>query len=323
MVTLATSQTNRKLQESLEWRVNGFPGENDLKDLRFKLAHNLQSTLDLETALELFFNNTQDLVRTSGLTYYSIDESFQLPLGTQCQHSVQYAISSTNTHLGKIRFTRDKAFMESELTVLEMLIGVLFFPLRNALLYREALQSSMRDTLTGIGNRASMEMSFAREIKLSKRHQQPLTMLLIDVDHFKHVNDTAGHRNGDKTLQHIVKTTQTSLRETDQIFRFGGEEFVAMLHNTSLVHARLIAERIRLGVAMSPINLDNNDIHTTVSIGVSALEESDNADTFFEKTDRALYRAKNDGRNRVICYNKALDDRQSKETGAIELIKNR
>ena len=301
MVTLASPQPQRRQKRSAtSTQVNGFPRENELKDLRFKLAHNLQSTLDLNTALELFFTNIQDLVPTEGLIYSYEDEAVEINLGKEQRHTAAYKIASSNTYLGEITFSRTKRFVETELAIMEMLIGALFFPLRNALLYRQALQSSMRDTLTGIGNRASMDNNISREIKLARRHQHPLSLLMIDVDHFKQVNDDNGHRNGDKTLQHIVKTIRDTLRETDQIFRYGGEEFVALLNNTDYCQARLIAERIRLNIAMSPIALESQDLLVTASIGVSHLNAGDTPETLFQKADEALYIAKSTGRNKVV-----------------------
>ena len=124
MVTLATSQSARSKRAS-RFRVNGFPGENELKDLRFKLAHNLQSTLDLQTAVELFFENIQSLVPVSGLHYEYPEENIDIVLGSMEKHSACYSIASTDTHLGKVTFRRDKCFVETELAILEMLIGVI------------------------------------------------------------------------------------------------------------------------------------------------------------------------------------------------------
>ena len=182
-----------------------------------------------------------------------------------------------------------------------MLIGVLFYPLRNAILYKEALESSLRDPLTGIGNRSSMDMSFEREIKLARRHSHPLTLMMVDIDHFKEVNDSLGHQNGDKVLQKIVEIIHATLRETDQIFRYGGEEFIAILHNTDIENAKLIAERVRLNVAMAPISLENEDVLNTISIGVSDLRDNDTTSSLFERTDQAMYEAKTTGRNKVCC----------------------
>ncbi len=301
MVKLATSQAKQVKSSETSVPVNGFPGENELKDLRFKLAHNLQSTLHLQTTLELFYDNILDLVKLDGITFELAQTENPISLGKKAKHSAIYTIASSNARLGKMHFFRTRRFAEAELTVFEMLIGVLFYPLRNALLYREALELSMRDPLTGIGNRQALDSSFNREIKLSKRHEHPLALLVIDIDHFKDVNDSLGHQSGDKVLQQVVKIIQQTLRETDQIFRFGGEEFVALLNNTDIENARLIAERIRLNVAMTPISLKNEDVLITVSIGVSSLKCDDSEETLLERADQSLYRAKDEGRNKVCC----------------------
>jgi len=302
MPTTASSETLDAENNKFLSRVNGFRAENELKDLQFKLTNKLQSTLDLTSTLELFFTNAQEVVKLSGLQFSTQGEN-TLAMGSKAKHRAQYKISGNNASLGTITFFRSSHFLEAELAALEMLISILFYPLRNALLYREALASSLRDPLTGIGNRKSMDLAFEREIKLAKRHSQPLCLLFMDIDHFKRINDTAGHRAGDKLLQHIVQGLQNAMRDTDQVFRFGGEEFVVLLNNTSLESARLIAERIRVYIAMTPLIVDKEEISATISIGVSILQDSDSAEYFLKKADTALYRAKRSGRDKVIVEN--------------------
>src|SRR5690606_13682515 len=120
-------------------------------------------------------------------------DSLQVELGNRQKHTARYRIATSEMHIGTMTLSRGKRFMEVELAALEALIGILFFPLRNALLYREALESSMRDSLTGTGNRLAMDASFEREIKLAQRHRQALSLIIVDVDHFKRTNDTHGH----------------------------------------------------------------------------------------------------------------------------------
>lgn len=320
MVRSAASQSNSRMQKPSAIKVNGFPGENELRDLQFKLAYNLQSTLDVTNTLDLFFENIQDLFEVDGLNFNDTD-NLCLKLGHQEKHSARYNVSAGDIQLGKIEFRRNRAFLEAELTLMEMLIGVLFYPLRNALLYRAALDSSMRDSLTGIGNRQAMDNCFAREIKLSLRHDTPLSLVLIDIDHFKQLNDTYGHRNGDRVLQHIVSSIKNTLRETDQIFRFGGEEFVILLHNTDSENARLAAERIRVHTAISPVELNGSNVSATISLGVSTLQKSDDVERFFERADKALYAAKGLGRNKVVTdvevMSTAARSRQASENTSI------
>ena len=312
MVTFATQPNHPSNEANFTTRVNGFPAENELKDLRFQLAHNLQATLDLHVAVELFFDNIQSVVACDGVKYTNKNLHIDYHLGRKAKHSVSYHIASTLHSLGEISFERKHPFLEPELAALEMLIGVLFYPLRNALMYREALECSLRDPLTGIGNRGAMDLSFGREIKLAKRQKQPLSLLVIDVDNFKDINDTFGHRNGDRALIHIAKCIQASLRETDQIFRYGGEEFVALLNGTGMASAKLTAERIRMNVAMTPVSAEFGNRLCTVSIGVSSLAIHDDVDTLFSRADLSLFDAKHNGRNKVICS--ANDEAQEIKT---------
>lgn len=296
MVTLATSSSERRTKPSSI--VKGFT-----EDKRsFNLTYALQTSLELDKTLEIFFNQIQEFVITSSLAYQFEEKNISTSLGQREQHTISYKLSSEDLCLGNISFSRSKRFSETELSVLEMLIGILFLPLRNSLLYREAVLSSMSDPLTEIGNRKALDISFDRELKLAKRYDQALSVLLIDIDHFKAVNDSVGHRNGDKTLVQIVKTIQNTLRETDQVFRFGGEEFLALLNNTGAVDAKLIADRIRLNVAMSPISLENQNLFCTVSIGVSTFDGFSSAEDLIEQADNALYKSKKGGRNRVEAW---------------------
>ncbi len=298
MVTLATSSSERRTKHSVIQTTNSLAEDKR----HFSLAYALQTSLELNKTLEIFFHQIQDFVVTSAMDYSFDAQNISVAFGKQGIHSVSYNLASEDTNLGSIAFSRSNRFSETELSALEMLIGVLFLPLRNSLLYREAIQSSLCDALTGIGNRKALNLSFDRELKLAKRHDQPLSVLLIDVDHFKAVNDSVGHSNGDKTLKQIVKTIQNTLRETDQVFRYGGEEFLALLNNTGPVDAKIIADRIRLNVAMSPISLEDQNLFCTISIGISTFDGFASPDTLIEQADSALYKSKEGGRNRVELW---------------------
>ena len=324
MVTLASSKDNSAsstasttlgTNKPIPWpsqRVNGFPAENTFRDLQFKLANNLQSSLDLHTTLELFFNNIQDAVALHGLSYSPPASQKRFTLGEAKIHKANYAISGDNVQLGQIEFSRSKRFLEAELAMLEMMVGVLFYPLRNALLYQQALENSFRDSLTGVGNRSAFDASFDRELKLAQRHQLPLSVMVLDIDHFKQVNDQHGHQHGDRVLKQVAEVLLKALRETDQIFRYGGEEFVILLNNTDLLSATLIAERIRVHIAMTPCPLAGKQTFVSISAGVSQIQATDNGETLFGRADEALYRAKAEGRNCVRSENNvALSSEQA------------
>ncbi|MFM2397808.1 MAG: hypothetical protein RLZZ144_1058, partial [Pseudomonadota bacterium] len=157
------------------------------------------------------------------------------------------------------------------------------------------------DALTGAYNRRHFEFEIKREATRSQRNNQPLCLLMMDIDHFKQVNDQHGHDIGDKVLQALSVIVQKELRESDLLVRFGGEEFVVLLTGTALAAAEQVAERIRLALAAYAVPINSSEfINFTVSVGVAEL----NAQTYdttamIKAADSAMYAAKNNGRNQV------------------------
>jgi diguanylate cyclase (GGDEF)-like protein len=171
--------------------------------------------------------------------------------------------------------------------------------MRNALLYRAATQSALRDPLTGTGNRIAMDQTLQREIEMSRRHQQPLSLLMLDIDHFKHINDTHGHSAGDDVLKAVATSIKEQLRNVDMVFRFGGEEFLILLSNTSREAAAMVGERLRFAVQAHDYTADGNMIELTVSLGCSTLLPGESVESLLRRADSALYVAKREGRNRL------------------------
>lgn len=271
-----------------------------LSEAQHHLLQKLQTTLELSTLLGLFYETIQHVIRVDGLKYLHNNGADVQTFGETRQHNVDYNISSETQTLGTLSFSRDKRFSEAELVALEILIGCLHHPLRNALLYREAVQSSMKDALTGVGNRTALAQALTREVELAKRFHRPFSLLLIDVDHFKNINDTLGHAAGDAALQHLAQKISSSLRQVDEVFRYGGEEFVVLLTNADNKAPLLVAERIRKGLSSEPLKVNDTTLELTVSIGLSVYQRHDCKDSLFGRADQALYTAKNSGRNCVV-----------------------
>jgi len=158
------------------------------------------------------------------------------------------------------------------------------------------------DELTKVANRRQFMDTLKTEVTRAVRYERGLSLLMIDADHFKSVNDKYGHLAGDKTLMMLVKSIQGCLRETDVLGRLGGEEFAAVLPETDLDEALVVAERIRLEVESSSLQSESGSRHMTVSVGV-ALVRAGSADTedLLHRADSAMYRAKAEGRNRVCA----------------------
>lgn len=154
------------------------------------------------------------------------------------------------------------------------------------------------DQLTGLYNRQKFHNVFTKEIRRARRYATPLSLILFDIDNFKSINDTFGHTIGDEILKGVASFSAVNLRETDTIVRWGGEEFIALLPETSITTACDVAEKLREGIEQ--LEFDSIKMPITVSFGVSSLKEDDSESSFIDRADEALYNAKKNGKNRVV-----------------------
>jgi diguanylate cyclase (GGDEF)-like protein/PAS domain S-box-containing protein len=166
---------------------------------------------------------------------------------------------------------------------------------------KELEKMATTDSLTGLANRGHFMTLAAAEIQRTLRYSRPLSILMIDADRFKNINDIHGHDMGDKVLQALGATLASVLRSTDTAGRIGGEEFALMLPETALPAAMALAERLRQTVEQKSIPMSGGPpVSFTVSIGVAALTDpSQGVDDLLKRADQALYQAKSSGRNRV------------------------
>jgi len=156
------------------------------------------------------------------------------------------------------------------------------------------------DPLTQLPNRLAYDQALKQEYARWKRYNNTLLIMVWDIDLFKSVNDNYGHQAGDDVLKRVATMLRGSLRETDFIFRFGGEEFVTLMPETSLGGGFKIAEKIRAAVEQLNIEYDGKEIKVTISCGITIFVENDTLETAFERADKALYQAKDQGRNRCV-----------------------
>lgn len=165
---------------------------------------------------------------------------------------------------------------------------------------RQAREVSLKDALTGCFNRLAYQERAAAEQARWQRYRSPLSLIVFDLDRFKSINDTFGHRAGDKVLATIAQLAGNQLRQVDFFGRYGGEEFVALLPETNLEAARTVAEKVRRAVEAFRFHSRGKRVPLTVSCGVAQLGDGDTVETAFERADRALYAAKGGGRNRTV-----------------------
>lgn len=167
-------------------------------------------------------------------------------------------------------------------------------------LEEELLQASQTDPLTRAANRRKLMESLEEHFAAFQRYGHPLSLIMFDIDHFKALNDRLGHLAGDEVLQALCDSCRALLRENDILARFGGEEFIVILPSTSLPQAVTTAQRIRTEVPETAACTTGEEKRITLSLGVSTLLQQDrNHEDILQRVDQALYRAKNQGRNRV------------------------
>lgn len=192
--------------------------------------------------------------------------------------------------------------------VLVLLLHTTLMALVVARLVADLHRLSRHDGLTGLLNRRAMEEAVAAQVRTSQRGSERFVLMMLDVDHFKAVNDRHGHAAGDLALKHVAGRLRSGLREIDRLGRYGGEEFLVLLPGLGLAQALAVAERLREDLAASPLVHRGTSIALSVSIGVAeGTAGVDGSDDVLERADTALFRAKAAGRNSVIAEHRASD----------------
>ncbi len=286
LTLIASSSENNERQRQLTHAIQS-------------LSLELQQTLVLDKLLHFFCEKVVDLVPCDSVRYSNNDLNLTWQHGDSEQHSCLYQLNLAETSLGEVVCTRSHPFSADDLQVIEWLVAILIYPIKNALLYKRALDASLKDGLTGAANRSAYDEALDRELAKTRRTNKSLSLLVIDIDNFKKFNDNYGHALGDKVLQAVSHEIENCLRTSDRLFRYGGEEFTVILSDTNGNLASIIAERLRTAVSSLKV-IENDKSHSvTISIGAAETRNSDNSDSLFERADEALYNAKNTGRNRV------------------------
>lgn len=276
------------------------PSADSILTLRLQLATALQTSLEIDQILTLLHRHLKPYLPLSGIHYINGDAMIESQIGRTAKHRCHYHLSLQKQAYGDISFVRNKRFSEEEMAFIESIMDLVIFPLRNALKYREALATAMIDPLTGLNNRGAMAMTLEREMERARRNDdQDLSIILLDVDHFKSINDRYGHLAGDDILRQIARVIHSSVRRSDVCFRYGGEEFLICLTNSNLGLARIVAERIRQAIP-NQVKLADRERPVTASFGVAHFEGEADWPALVNRADRALFSAKDQGRNCVV-----------------------
>lgn len=225
--------------------------------------------------------------------HYNSSSLLSVPL--MVQSNIMGVINVNNKRNGEPFTSRD----EQILTVFANHAAI---AIENARLYQELNTIATTDAVTGINNHHAFQERLTEEILRAERYKQPLSIILIDVDHFKRVNDTYGHLEGDHVLRELSNLFVNNFRKMDYIARYGGEEFAVILPHSSKEAAMQTANRVRKAVEMASLIQANPVARITVSMGVGTFPEDGHSEReLLDRADRALYRAKEEGRNRVLA----------------------
>ena len=290
------------------------------EELHVKAAHGFK---DLETVFKTTFRPGEGitgLVAETGRKIYIKDTSREKRfLNYKCEKPsdtssfLSIPLQYKDDVLGVINFARTggSSFSYQDVKMLSLVANQVALAIANARLYTKTRELSVRDELIGINNRRYFQQMLNMEWKRAVRFKRQLSLVMVDVDHFKKYNDTFGHLQGDQALKQIGNLLRRNLREVDTVARFGGEEFVLLLPDTDKRGAIAASEKVRLLVeGHSFLNDEHKDTRSiTISAGISTYpDDVEEVDDLIDHADIALYRAKENGRNRVECFSPPEDD---------------
>jgi diguanylate cyclase (GGDEF)-like protein len=230
--------------------------------------------------------------------------------GGHPQHALVVPVQRSGQLMGAMELYLNawRELTEDQADLLNGVASQAAIAIRHAQLFQAQEENALTDELTKLPNRRALAQRFLQEMQRARRHHKAIAFMMIDLDHFKQVNDTYGHLNGDAVLAELAEILKHSARESDVCARYGGEEFGLILHETTDAGARTLAERIRSKVAAATFP---GGLKLTISIGVASTDEPALFTTLMERADQALYAAKQGGRNQVrVADMKAVPAKQ-------------
>ncbi|GEM_PF-2258290 len=233
----------------------------------------MSASLELDRVLNTLSRFLYDLVAHSGWEYHHADLGFARAGGKPDRHRLEYALTLNERGMGTLTLMRGRRFSEHDQQRIESLLGLAASALSNALQLHQTNQQLERDPLTGLGNRRALAAQGTQWLADSFRYQRPVSMLVMDLDHFKMVNDRFGHPFGDTLLCSIAETLREMTRTADLCVRLGGDEFVVLLPHSDLTEAVNCAERIRQRVNQLELVAPSGAVvQPSISIGVASIQ---------------------------------------------------
>ena len=287
LVTTGKAEMRREAEYNLKTRARGAVRQLEEEPLRTALAAMRPLVLKL-----------------------SDETSPGLEAGGHPQHVLVVPVQRSGQLMGAMELYLNawRELTEDQADLLTGVASQAAIAIRHAQLFQAQEENALTDELTKLPNRRALAQRFLQEMQRARRHHKAIAFLMIDLDHFKQVNDSYGHLNGDAVLAELATLLTAAARESDVCARYGGEEFGIILHETTETGARTLAERIRAKVAAATFP---GGLKLTISIGVAATAEPALFTSLMERADQALYAAKQNGRNQVrVADMKATPSKQ-------------
>lgn len=281
--------------------------QNDLS----QLSYALQLSLDTDKVLHSFFKHIKHKLKLTKLLYINKQHDLNLLLGSSInnvtvngKHIKKFELYYQNEYLGEINFASKHKFTPNTILNLKNYLNYLILPLKNTLLYNQAIKATRVDALTQLNNRLCLIEDLNYHFNLSKRFNSSLSLIFIDIDYFKNINDKYGHIIGDKVLIKVSEILKLSIRKSDILYRFGGEEFIIILENTNQKGALNLAKKLNKVIKNQKILISNKNknilLDITISLGVATKTNKDCPESLMARADKALYAAKDKGRDQFV-----------------------
>jgi len=256
---------------------------------KLALAEQLQTTLELSTLLNIFAMEASKFVDFSGLYFKQGELTSSVRGSKPGKRERVFELKINNKYLGCLTYAINSPISMTNYKVLTDLHQLLLYPISNAIKYQQAITLAMQDSLTSLGNRRNFDQQLKRAMHHANRQRSKVGLIICDLNKFKLINDTYGHHVGDEVLQQFALALRSSVRDSDSLFRFGGDEFAVIVEDASEQSLQIIEERVNLALSTNPL-LAKYQI--ACSLGFTFMNRVDSAKSIFERADSMLYRQK-------------------------------
>ena len=257
----------------------------------------LMSTLDIEPLGAIYFQQISRLLPISSFSLSDLDSRWVYGKAPISSSLIEMPLDNTHRHGREPlngHYYVSTPLSISQRKILTQLHNLFAKQFSNALAFHRMHQMATKDMLTGLGNRSGFDQALTRQLGWAQRHNEPFALLIIDLDNFKSVNDTYGHREGDKVLINVAAQLNQVLRDEDEAFRFGGDEFCCLLDCQTQLQLKCAASRIQLAIDHSKYL---NRMEISCSLGGTIYRDGDSLESIFDRADEAMYCVKQSGKN--------------------------